>query len=658
MTFKHMYLGLLILVGGCGANDTIKNLASERCSAPSGNPGNVGEIINSRTEDFGPVFIGNRLIYSSAVTVEGKYPKALKSELISATHSGEFEPATVNQHWDKRVLYGTLPLLGIPENLNEGAMCILPEKHRAIFAAERVTTGSQQSSLFDLYEVSIDDALHATNPPVPLAVVNDSDAWDSQPALTSDGQTLFFVSDRSLEKGGLRGNQHIWRSKRVEGVWQTPKILDAPYTTTGNDITPFVSHDEFYFSSDGKRHDEFFYFASDGNPDGKQPGNYGHRDIYRVPIHNGELKGAPERLPAPYNSALDDDFPFMAQDLKTFWLSSSRSGGCGERDLYAFTIPDTIKLAGKVTLAAMPIQAKLFLRDNTTSEQRSFVTDVNGEYEVLLRANHRYTLDLASGCGKNKPVVLVTHRPFFWDMTHSYLDSMIVENFEIPQVYVNDTLGRAQDIPFFITGYWRPNTNNQYQIFNQRRKDAPFSKVMYFNDRDFGYEKGSHSIDRLLDTAVYEPIIDSILPQITNSCFDSSFVLAISVVGWTDLNHINILPRNAEGIYPDGSLYWDSIAVKTNDGVIKSGDPMDGDQFGNVKLSWLRAYYSSREIKLHLLSDPRLAGLYRDGRIRFYYLGRGIDNSERGGESYNRHIDITAKIQRKNAPTEGVINSD
>ena len=76
-----------------------------------------------------------------------------------------------------------------------------------------------------------------------------SPAWESQPALSSDGRTLFFVSDR---KGGY-GRRDLWvSSKQDDGHWSNPENLGSGINTSGDDISPFIhpNNQRLYFASD------------------------------------------------------------------------------------------------------------------------------------------------------------------------------------------------------------------------------------------------------------------------------------------------------------------------------------------------------------------------------------------------------------------------
>lgn len=79
--------------------------------------------------------------------------------------------------------------------------------------------------------------------------VNSAD-WESQPTLSADGRTLYFVSDR---KGGF-GRNDIWFSTLGDnGKWTKARNLGEPINTQYDERSPFihVNGRTLYFSSNG-----------------------------------------------------------------------------------------------------------------------------------------------------------------------------------------------------------------------------------------------------------------------------------------------------------------------------------------------------------------------------------------------------------------------
>jgi len=141
-----------------------------------------------------------------------------------------------------------------------------------------------------------------------LLSINDPKAWDSSPAFSPDGRTLYFSSDR---KGGLGGNDIYKVSIDESGRLSRPENLGPDINTPGNES--FVT-----VAPDGT-----LYIASDGLP------GLGNLDLFRI------VDGKPVNLGAPVNSP-GDDFSMYFQNTTSGFFSSNREGGKGGDDLYRF----------------------------------------------------------------------------------------------------------------------------------------------------------------------------------------------------------------------------------------------------------------------------------------------------------------------------------
>lgn len=115
-----------------------------------------------------------------------------------------------------------LPPVSISPNINspmnEGTCTISADGRHLIFTSCIGRRGYGSCDLFESRKVG-----EAWSRPVNLGPDVNSAAWESQPSLSSDGRTLYFVSDR---RGGI-GNKDIYVSynwRTADG--QRPKTLD------------------------------------------------------------------------------------------------------------------------------------------------------------------------------------------------------------------------------------------------------------------------------------------------------------------------------------------------------------------------------------------------------------------------------------------------
>jgi Tol biopolymer transport system component len=126
--------------------------------------------------------------------------------------------------------------------------------------------------------------------PVWLGSVVNSAASEAGPALSADGLSLYFYSNRP----GSAGND-IWVSQRptVSAAWGAPVNLGPTINTASSEFVPSLS-------SDG----HWMYFASD------RPGGFGLADLYesyRTDIHDDFGWQAPTNLGSGVNTAATEN---------------------------------------------------------------------------------------------------------------------------------------------------------------------------------------------------------------------------------------------------------------------------------------------------------------------------------------------------------------
>lgn len=73
---------------------------------------------------------------------------------------------------------------------------------------------------------------------------------DIEPCFSLDGNKLYFVSDRPLEKDSTRNDYNIWVSKRIENGWSEPEPLPQIINTEKDEFFPSISrNNNLYFTS-------------------------------------------------------------------------------------------------------------------------------------------------------------------------------------------------------------------------------------------------------------------------------------------------------------------------------------------------------------------------------------------------------------------------
>ena len=618
---------------------------------------NLGPAVNSAGDDYGGVLTstGDTLIFTTSRPVSGKLRKGLNAELMqtASRHVKHCE----TRDWGEVHIFDSTHLEGVHLNLNEGTLALSHDRTFAIFAAERILGENGQSAYQDLYQIALDANGRPTGRPQPLTQVNDPDAWDSQPALSPDDNWLFFVSDRLPLKGSrnhsTHGHSDLYYARRMsDGSWSAPTNAGPTINTEGDEVSPFVAQGDT------------LYFASDGNPDGKQPGEgQGMRDIFRAHFTwaRSQVPGtapatllftAPVRLEAPYNSPQNDEFPFISDNGRYFLLSSDRTGGYGKLDLYMACnyTPPLVTLCGRITERpeddksdknAQPLATTIFLRDETIGKSASIVTNEAGRYCVRLLAEHHYTIYPDSLQCFHAPATQYAFSPLPDNDTTLHL------NFEY--LSIRERIGLRTDtvVPFFVTGYWYPNTPANFDTLLARQNDLVQHGVHYIYpvwqtvvEREKGgdsidYQKTSSEVERLLERSIYRPIEDMLSKMFQTSCNDSGLILRISVTGFTDERSL------LSGPYRDEPVVIDGVKIDTTMQMNQDAYPASP---GNRFLSKLRAYFTVKTIDRDLMErSPEYRRMKSEHRVVFSAHGEDVDQAGKP-QAFKRRVDIQVAL--------------
>jgi hypothetical protein len=138
---------------------------------------------------------------------------------------------------------------------------------------------------------------------------------DADPFITADGKHLYFISDRPVD-GQARQDLDIWVMDRTKDGWNEPRNLGAPINTSGSEWFPTIA-------ANGT-----LYFGSD------RPGGHGLTDLYRSKLVHGKYT-EPENLGPNINTAANEFEPCIAPD-ETFliFMAGGRPDSLGGGDLY------------------------------------------------------------------------------------------------------------------------------------------------------------------------------------------------------------------------------------------------------------------------------------------------------------------------------------
>ena len=221
-------------------------------------------------------------------------------------------------------------LEGVNTPENEGAQTISADGRTIVFTACNRRGGRGSC---DLYYSERRDG--RWTPPANIGSTINTKAWESLPALSADGNTLYFSSNRP----GGRGGKDLYVSRRgPDGLWQRPENLGEPLNTPGNEQSPFLHPDG-----------QSLYYMSDALP------GMGGTDLYLSRKGADGTWQPPENLGYPINTKGDEGALFITLDGRTAYFATDRDVlGAGESalndprggrptDIYQFELPEPVR---------------------------------------------------------------------------------------------------------------------------------------------------------------------------------------------------------------------------------------------------------------------------------------------------------------------------
>ena len=205
---------------------------------------------------------------------------------------------------------------------------------------------------------------------------NSNEYSTAHPALSKDGNLLYFVSDMP---GGV-GGKDLYVVRWEGDQWSKPMNLGREINSRSDELFPFFdARGNLYFSTSGRR------------------GGLGSLDIYYAVLSKDGTKVIDIiHLDAPINSKGDDFGIVTDADRSTGYFSSNRREG--DDDLYRFTRESSLYECRDLTLrvfdseTALPLDsAKISISSKTGSEAaKELITDENGRAHLCLASDNDF----------------------------------------------------------------------------------------------------------------------------------------------------------------------------------------------------------------------------------------------------------------------------
>jgi outer membrane protein OmpA-like peptidoglycan-associated protein/tetratricopeptide (TPR) repeat protein len=263
--------------------------------------------------------------------------------------------------------------------LNEGTCSISADGRKLILTT---CTGRDGIGSCDLYEsVKIGNDW---SEPRNLGRNVNSSAWESQPSLSADGRTLYFVSDR---KSGL-GLRDIWVSTLdASGNWTKAVNAGPQVNSSYDEISPFIH-----------ANNRTLFFATNGRP------GFGGYDIFYCDTDTAGWT-VPRNLGPPINDNGEQFSLFITADGKKGYYSHEEvlQSGQSRSKIYEVFIPPAnqvrfrsnyVKGVIRDKVSRAPLRAQIELLNIKTDEVVSLVSSdsVSGEYLMVLTQGDEYAL--------------------------------------------------------------------------------------------------------------------------------------------------------------------------------------------------------------------------------------------------------------------------
>lgn len=269
-------------------------------------------LFNSRRSEYSPMYGSDKYDQLFFTSTRDKALGEDKS-LITGVKAPDIFVVTKDENgkWQKpESIEGELN-----SEYEDGACCFTPD-YKTMYLT-RCAVDSESPRPAQIFKSARTDA--SWGAPTLCDIMKDSITSLAHPAVSPDGEWLYFVSDM---KGGM-GGLDLWRVAIMDDGFGSIENLGAPINTRGDEMFPtFRPNGELYYSSDGHQ-------------------GMGGLDIYCA-TQSADNQWTITNMLAPMNSP-DDDFgmTFEGHHMRGYF-SSNRGDARGWDHIYSFYLPETV----------------------------------------------------------------------------------------------------------------------------------------------------------------------------------------------------------------------------------------------------------------------------------------------------------------------------
>lgn len=383
------YFDLVLNNRGAAISPEIENQAASKSKSaafaiesmknPSAiDPKNIGPSINTENPEYFPT-----------LTVDGRTFLFTRELPVRNQPRGQ-EDFFVSQLSEKSIWMKADPMpKHINTQRNEGAPTLSADGRTLIFVAcadedGNYGRGREGYGSCDLF-VTEKIGSNWSDPQNLPGDVN-TGGWETQPSLSSDGKTLYYI--RRVSRRDAPPRSDIFVSQlQDDGKWSKGTPLPNNINTTQRETSVHIH-------PDGRT----LYFSSNGHV------GLGGFDIFMTQRQTDGSWSNPMNLGYPINTKNDENSLLVGPDGEVAFFASNRPGGYGDLDIYYFVLPEnyrptrTTYFEGKVfdINTKAPLAGRFELIDLETGETviQSKADKVTGEFLVALPTKRKYALNV------------------------------------------------------------------------------------------------------------------------------------------------------------------------------------------------------------------------------------------------------------------------
>ncbi|HEY9195675.1 MAG TPA: OmpA family protein [Mucilaginibacter sp.] len=325
-------------------------------------PINMGAAVNTPNDEYLPVATADEsmLIFTRKINNNEDFYKSYK----------------VNGKWDTATYLSDRINT---DQYNEGAQSISQDGKYLFFTGCNRPDGRGRCDIYIAQKKGDDwEKPFDLSPPV------NTSGWESQPSISADGRTLYFVSNK---KGGY-GGYDIWKSTLTDKGWGEPENLGPNINTAYNEQSPFIHAD-----------DSTLYFGSNGWP------GLGNKDLFVSRLGKDGKWQKPENLGYPINTNGDENGLTLTAYGNYAFFASDNLNGFGGYDIYTFELPANLRphivtyVKGNVNDAKtkVPLEAAVEIVDlqNNQPVYQDYSSAAGGDFLATITSGKNYALNIS-----------------------------------------------------------------------------------------------------------------------------------------------------------------------------------------------------------------------------------------------------------------------